>query len=89
MAEQRAKPISRQPFRKYRLDPAHKIVRRLGGARVVAEEVDRAYTAPYRWAMPRNVGGTGGIIPMRHHPALMRLARRRGVKLKLSDFYPL
>src|SRR5262245_4864601 len=45
------------------MEPAATIIRRLGGAAIVAAVVGTAVTAPYRWQYPRARGGTGGVIP--------------------------
>lgn len=37
---------------------------------------------------PKAVGGTGGIIPLRHIPVLLAAARTRGVHLSAEDFLP-
>jgi len=78
-----------RPARKQRraLDPAAKIVTRLGGPSVVAKICGCSYTAPYRWQMPVNRGGTGGVIPQRHHHRLLRFAKRAEIKLRPVDFF--
>lgn len=37
------------------------------------------------WKRPRSKGGTGGVIPQRHHVALIAAARERGVALSADD----
>jgi hypothetical protein len=71
---------------KPRLDPAHTIIKRLGGEAIVAEVTGTAYTAPYRWQHPLEKGGTGGLIPQRHHSALLEFARQKGKALRAEDF---
>jgi hypothetical protein len=39
----------------------------------------------WRWAQPRDAGGTDGIIPSRYHRPLLRLAQRLGRKLSADD----
>lgn len=51
------------------------IIERLGGYRYVAERVERDPTTVFRWQT------TG--IPAEHWPAILRLARRRGLRLTL------
>lgn len=70
------------------MEPAHTIISRLGGEAAVAAATGTAYTAPYRWQHPKDKGGTGGLIPQKHHPALLAFARRRGVTLTADDFLP-
>lgn len=70
------------------MEPAHTIIKKLGGEAVVKQITDTAYTAPYRWQHPRNKGGTGGLIPQRYHPMLLAYARRNGIDLNAEDFLP-
>ena len=70
------------------MEPAATIIRRLGGARHVAGLLGTAYTAPYRWQHAREKGGTGGLIPQRHHVALLAYARERAIALTPYDFLP-
>ena len=67
-------------------EPAATIIRMLGGAEVVAESSGVCTSAPYRWQSEKKLKGTGGYIPYKHHAALLRLARKRGVKLDPQDF---
>jgi hypothetical protein len=39
------------------------------------------------WSRPKESGGTGGIIPQKHIPALLILADQIGVALALGDFF--
>ncbi len=68
------------------MEPASSIIKKLGGEAVVAEITGRAYTAPYRWQYPRERGGTGGLVPQRHHRTLLDYARAKGIPLKPDDF---
>ncbi len=68
------------------MDPAGKIIRRLGGAHIVAAITGTAYTAPYRWQAPREKGGSGGRIPQRHHAKLLAHARANGIRLSAEEF---
>jgi hypothetical protein len=70
------------------MNPARRIIRRLGGPAAVAAIVGTAITAPYRWQHPRERGGTGGIIPQRHHRALLAFARTHAIRLSADDFLP-
>lgn len=67
----------------HKLAPAFDIVEQLGGKGVVAKAVKLDRSAVTRWCMA-SPKGTGGMIPQRHWPALMRLATRRGVPLTLE-----
>jgi hypothetical protein len=68
------------------MDPASSIIERLGGEAVVSKITKTAYTAPYRWQHSREKGGTGGVIPQRHHRTLLDYARARGIPLRAEEF---
>jgi hypothetical protein len=71
------------------MEPAHSIIKRLGGPAAVSARLGVAYTAPYRWQHPPEKGGSGGLIPQKHHPALLAFATELGVELSAADFLPL
>lgn len=70
------------------LEPAASIIARLGGEAKVSKITGTAYTAPYRWQYPKAIKGTGGLIPQRHHPALLGYARANDIPLSAADFIP-
>lgn len=70
------------------MDPATSIIQKLGGVAKVSRATNTALTAPYRWQYPRDKGGTDGLIPQKHHPALLALAREEGIGLTANDFLP-
>jgi hypothetical protein len=70
------------------MEPARTIVQKLGGPAIVAEITGAASTAPYRWQYTRAKGGTGGVIPQRHHRKLLDYAREKNIELKAEDFLP-
>ena len=70
------------------MEPAATIIKRLGGPAAVAAAVGTALTAPYRWRYPRTKGGTGGVIPQRHHRALIEFAKAKAIALNADDFLP-
>lgn len=70
------------------MEPASTIIKKLGGEAVVSKITETAYTAPYRWQQPRDKGGTGGLIPQRHHPKLLSYAQDKLIDLKAADFLP-
>ena len=70
------------------MEPARTIIEKLGGVTVVSEITGTAYTAPYRWQHSKERGGTGGVIPLKHHRVLMEAAREKGVLLSAEDFLP-
>jgi hypothetical protein len=67
-------------------NPASIIIARLGGEAAVAAITGTAYTAPYRWQAARARGGTGGVIPQRHHRRLIDYARANGIPLSAEEF---
>jgi hypothetical protein len=70
------------------MEPAKTIIEKLGGEAAVSKITGTAYTAPYRWQQPRSKGGTGGLIPQRHHPGLLSYARDNQIDLSPADFLP-
>lgn len=68
------------------MEPAHSIIQRLGGPAAVSARLGTSYTAPYRWQHPLEKGGTGGLIPQKHHRSLLALAAELGVELSADDF---
>ena len=82
-----------------RCEPAYSLIQKLGGYAQVAEYV-RRYGPPkaratnrstvYAWTRKPNAdgtGGTGGYIPSKHWPALIRAAREHhGLNLGVQDF---
>lgn len=71
------------------MNPAAKIIDRLGGEAKVSEITGTSFTAPYRWQHEKSKGGTGGLIPQRHHPVLLQYARENNIELSPEEFLPL
>lgn len=70
------------------MEPAATIVGLLGGDTAVAQIAHVHRTRVANWKRPKEVGGTGGAIPFRHVPALLKAARERGLELSADDFLP-
>lgn len=68
------------------MEPATSIIERLGGEALVATATKTALTAPYRWQASKTKGGTGGLIPQRHHQTLLNYAKDKGIPLEAADF---
>jgi hypothetical protein len=68
------------------LQPAARVIRRLGGEQQVATIAGIAITGPYRWQQAKARGGTGGLIPQRHHRVLLNYARDHKIKITARDF---
>lgn len=66
------------------LDPAYKVVEKLGGRQVVADTLGIDKSTVVRWCHP-HPQGTGGIIPQRYWPRLMQMAREQGVRISLKE----
>lgn len=72
-----------------RIDPAHTIIEKLGGVGIVASTLGVNRQAVWKWTQPKNKsGGTGGLIPQRHHLPLLDLARSRDISLTAAEFLP-
>lgn len=83
-------------------EPAYSLVRRMGGPEAVASAIradsitvagDRRAimvnrSSVCRWYCTRDTGGTGGIIPLRYWPAIIRLGRTQGVTVTVADLSP-
>lgn len=66
------------------LAPAYDVIQRLGGKTEVAERLSLDKSTLSRWCQPRPEG-TGGQIPQRHWPELMKLAREKKVRIKIEE----
>ena len=63
-------------------EPAASVVMRCGGINATAELVERDRSVVNKWLLPRERGGTGGVIPAHH---ALKLLRERS-DLTLADF---
>lgn len=70
---------------KNRKEPAYTVVTTLGGVRATAALLDIDPSAVSRWITPKNKGGTGGVIPQRWWPAILRHAKYAKLELTVSD----
>jgi hypothetical protein len=68
------------------LDPAKRIILRLGGVDAVAAVTGHHRSRVFRWMYPRSRGGTGGLIPQRTIPLLLKHAKKKKIKLTAEDF---
>ena len=71
-----------------RLEPASTIIDMCGGVVAVAAMCGRSRTAVMRWRMPRDVKGTGGLVPTDAAQTLLSEATRRGINLTPDHFFP-
>lgn len=65
-------------------EPAYSVIERLGGKAAVAQALELDKSALSRWCQPRPTG-TGGHIPKRHWPQLVKMARKKGVRITLRE----
>lgn len=63
------------------LEPAASVIKALGGVPTLAKAINKTTTTVQRWRWPKEVGGTGGIIPHWHHDDILDLAKERGIRL--------
>jgi hypothetical protein len=66
---------------------AKRVVAKCGGARRVSEITGRAIVTVHKWSLPRERGGTGGLIPTDMQVKLMDAALRGEVDLTPADFF--
>ncbi len=66
-------------------DPAKAIVRSLGGPLKVAEGCKLTASAVCRWYSPRSTDC--GLVPSRHIPTLIQLAKTQGQFLEPNMFF--
>lgn len=70
------------------MEPAQTIIEQLGGPSVVAKIAGVHRTRVSNWKRAKEDGGTGGTIPFKHVPALLKAAGEKGVELSADDFLP-
>jgi hypothetical protein len=69
-------------------EPASSVIKKLGGPKIVAGIVGVHRTRVSNWSRSREVGGTGGMIPMKHVARLLDFAKENGIDLSAEDFIP-
>ena len=67
---------------------AIKISEKWGGLRKMAKAMGKDPANVYRWAKPREKGGTGGLIPSSAVMDVVDLAERDNVELTAEDWTP-
>jgi hypothetical protein len=77
------------------LEPAHSLIRKFGGPeqslsdgiKIVAEITGADPTRVYRWMLPKDRGGTGGLVPSARQRCLLEAARKRRLPVEPGDFF--
>jgi len=69
--------------------PAARAIAAFGGAIKLAAAIKRDPSAVYRWTYPAGRKGTGGAIPLKIIPEILRAARERGITLTANDLVDL
>lgn len=70
------------------MDPAKTVISICGGAKAVAQMVERDETRVRRWGYAKEKGGSDGLIPADVQVRLLTEARRRGIDLRPEHFFP-
>ena len=70
-------------MRQANLEPAYSIIKELGGDAAVAEICGlRDRTTVYRWTVPKEKKGTGGVIPQKRLRALLAYADAKRIPIR-------
>lgn len=67
------------------LEPAHSVVRILGGCRAVGRALKLNSSTVSRWCTGVEDGGTNGRIPQKHWSALIQFGQLTGVRLTVEQ----
>lgn len=70
---------------KHAMQPARRVVDRIGGCREIARLLDISPSTVSRWMTPVEARGTGGRIPQKYWGTLLTLSGRRKLKLTIKD----
>ena len=62
-----------------KITPAEIVIEMFGGIRPLAKQMNLAPSTVLRWLQ------RGGVIPLRHWPAIQELAKKKKMKLTLED----
>jgi hypothetical protein len=65
---------------------AETIIEKFGGRQELANVLGVNISQTYRWTYPKSQsGGTGGAIPSRHFPKLLKAAKARGISIDPAE----
>lgn len=77
--------MKKVPSPKVASTPAEKAIAAFGGAKALAEAIDRNVTRIHRWTYPASRGGTGGKIPGSALHDVLDAAKKLGLDLSADD----
>lgn len=66
---------------------AEHIISKCGGVNVVASWTGVTTKTVHCWTYEREKGGTGGIIPAKYQPTILKQAVDSGIPLSPDDFF--
>ena len=67
------------------IEPASTIITRFGGAGPLSRRLGLDRSAVHRWALPRQRGGSDGLVPAKYHQRLLAMATAEGIALTAAD----
>lgn len=67
------------------LSPADYVIKAFGGVRATARAIGRDKSSVSVWRQPRSKKGTGGLIPHKAQPLVLRAAQDRGLDITPND----
>lgn len=67
---------------------AQRVINKCGGIRNTAYMIGLSVQSVYKWTIPRNKGGTNGLVPQKRQIELMVAAKKYGIILIPEDFFP-
>lgn len=70
------------------LEPAASVIAALGGVPTLAKGIGTTTTTVQRWRWPKEIGGTGGVIPHWRHKDIIAFAEKCGVHISYNSFIP-
>jgi len=69
------------------LDPAASLVAKFGTLKRLADAAGVSESRACRWRLPKELGGTGGIIPSTRQQRILDWAARNGIDIGPQDFF--
>ena len=69
------------------LAPARIVVQKIGSVQLTAQAAGVDESRVRRWMMPREKGGTGGLVPTRNQQRLLEWAKQHNRPLRPADFF--